>query len=149
MDFLAATIASDLIRELYLVHQETFLRTQLHHLNRQHLFMVGSCKEEILFLHSSAKPVAQDRRDELIKDTISTPRFSRKSPTWHPPSYAEGVYPQKYMVEPKRLRISELHFGKFPTPSTCLCWKIRFKTEVCACSGSLSEAMRWSMQWTI
>ena len=50
---------------------------------------------------------------------------------------------KNYIVESQRLQISELHFDKFPTPSTFSCWKIRFNTEVCACSGSPSEAMLW------
>ena len=43
----------------------------------------------------------------------------------------------------QRLQISDLHFDKFPTPATFSCWKIRFKTEVCACSQFLTEAMQW------
>ena len=31
----------------------------------------------------------------------------------------------------------------FPIPSTIQCWKTRFKTEVCSCSGYPSEAMHW------
>ena len=90
---------------------------------------------------STGKPVARVRSEEVIKDTIPTPRFARKSSTWNPPSYAEGVYYQNYMVDHQRLEISELHFDKFPTPSTFSCWKIRFQTEVCACSRSPSKAM--------
>ena len=33
------------------------------------------------------------------------------------------------------------HFDKFPDPATFVCWKIRFKTEVCACSQFPTEAM--------
>ena len=43
----------------------------------------------------------------------------------------------------KRLQISELHFDKFPTPTTFGCWKIKFKTEVCTCSHFPMEAMLW------
>ena len=43
----------------------------------------------------------------------------------------------------QRLQISDLHFDKFPTPVTCACWKVRFKTEVCACSQFPTEAMQW------
>ena len=31
----------------------------------------------------------------------------------------------------------------FPTPSTFLCWKIRFKNQDTACSDFPSEAMLW------
>ena len=48
VEFLAATTASDLIHEPYLEHQETFLKIQLHQLNRRHRFRKGCCMEEIL-----------------------------------------------------------------------------------------------------
>ena len=32
---------------------------------------------------------------------------------------------------------------QIPTPSTFSCWKLRFKTQVSACSSSPSEAMSW------
>ena len=56
---------------------------------------------------------------------------------------AEGAYPQNYVVVQQKLQISELHFDNFPTPSTFSCWKIRFKTQVSACSVSPWEAMLW------
>ena len=34
-------------------------------------------------------------------------------------------------ADQQRLQISDLHFEKFPTPTTFTCWKIRFKNEVC------------------
>ena len=43
----------------------------------------------------------------------------------------------------QRLQISDPHFDKFTTPATFACWKIRFKTEVCACSQFPAEAMHW------
>ena len=51
--------------------------------------------------------------------------------------------PKNYGADQQRLQISDLHFDKFPTPATFLCWKIRFKTEVCACSQFPTEAMQW------
>ena len=53
---------------------------------------------------------------------------------------AEGGYPQNYVADQQRLQISEL---QSPHPSTFSCWKVRFKTQVSACSGSPSEAMLW------
>ena len=73
-------------------------------------------------------------------ETFPTPRFARTRNSLFP---AEGVYPQNYMVEQPRLQILELHFGNFFAPSTLSCWKIRFKTQVSACSSSPSEAMLW------
>ena len=46
-------------------------------------------------------------------------------------------------ADQQRLKISDLHFDKFPSPATFACWKIRFKTEVCTCSKFLTEAMQW------
>ena len=47
------------------------------------------------------------------------------------------------MVELPRNQVSELHFDKFRDPSTFQCWNTNFKTEVCSCSGYLTEAMLW------
>ena len=47
------------------------------------------------------------------------------------------------MVGQQRQQISELQFDKFPTPSSFLYWKIRFKNEVTTCSDFPSEAMLW------
>ena len=55
----------------------------------------------------------------------------------------EGRFSKNYGADQQRLQISDLHFDKFPTPTTFACWKIRFKTEVCTCSQFLTEAMHW------
>ena len=55
----------------------------------------------------------------------------------------EGKCSQDYGADQQRLQIPELHFDKFPTPTTFACWKIRFKTEVCTCSQCPTEAMLW------
>ena len=39
----------------------------------------------------------------------------------------EGRFSKDYGADQQRLQISELHFDKFPTPTTLACWKIRFK----------------------
>ena len=39
----------------------------------------------------------------------------------------EGRFSNDYGADRQRLQISELHFDKFPTPTTFACWKIRFK----------------------
>ena len=65
------------------------------------------------------------------------------------PSAKDSVIPsggdssKNYGADQQRLQISELHFDKFPTPTTFACWKIRFKTEVCTCSQFPTEAMQW------
>ena len=55
----------------------------------------------------------------------------------------EGDFSKNYGADQQRLQISDPHFGKFPTPATFACWKIRFKTEVCTCSQFPTEAMQW------
>ena len=55
----------------------------------------------------------------------------------------EGRFSKDYVADQQRLQISELHFDKFPTPTTFACWKIRFKIEVCTCSQFPTEAMLW------
>ena len=56
---------------------------------------------------------------------------------------SEGDSSKNNGADQQRLQISDLHFDKFPTPSTFACWKIRFKTEVCTCSQFPTEAMQW------
>ena len=61
-------------------------------------------------------------------------------------SYLPSETPQNSMAVQQRQQISELQFNKFPTPSTFLCWKMRFKTEVNFCSDFPSEAMLWKKE---
>ena len=57
--------------------------------------------------------------------------------------FSGGDSSNNYGADQQRLHISELHFDKFPTPASFVCWKIRFKTEVCTCSQFLTDAMLW------
>ena len=57
--------------------------------------------------------------------------------------FSGGDYSKNYGADQRRLQILDLHFDKFPTPTTFACWKIRFKTEVCTCSQFPTEAMQW------
>ena len=90
---------------------------------------------------STVRPVA--RSEERNRDTKPTPRFATIPSTRNSLFPAEGAHPQNYMVHQRKLHFSELHFDKFPTPSTSSCWKISSKTQVSACFGSPSEAMLW------
>ena len=56
---------------------------------------------------------------------------------------SEGIISKNYGTDQQRLQILDLHFDKFPTPTTFACWKIIFKTEVCICSQFPTEAMLW------
>ena len=57
--------------------------------------------------------------------------------------FSGGDSSKIYGADQQRLQISDLHFDKFPAPATFVCWKIRFKTEVCTCSHFPTEAMLW------
>ena len=87
------------------------------------------------------------RVDELERNTqnlaIPTPIFARMFSTWNVPSHAEGAYPKNYIVEQPRNQALEMHFDKFPNPSTFQYWKTSFKTEVCSCSNFPTCAMLW------
>ena len=55
--------------------------------------------------------------------------------------FSGGDSSKNYGADQQRLHISDLHFDTFPTPATFVCWKIRFKTEVCICSQFPTEAI--------
>ena len=57
--------------------------------------------------------------------------------------FSGGDYSKNYGADQQRLQIWDLHFDKFPTPTTSACWKIRFNTEVYTCSQFPTEAMQW------
>ena len=57
--------------------------------------------------------------------------------------FSGGDSSKNYGADQQRLQISDLHFDKFHTPATFVCWKKRFKTEVCTCSQFPTEAMQW------
>ena len=82
---------------------------------------------------STGKLVA--RSEERNRETIPTPRLARRPSTLNSFFPAEGSHPQNNMADQSRFQISELQFDKFPTPSPFSCWKMRFKTQVSACSG--------------
>ena len=56
--------------------------------------------------------------------------------------FSGGDYSKNYGADQQRLQMLDLHFGKFPTPATFACWKMRFKTEVCTCSQFPTEAIK-------
>ena len=56
---------------------------------------------------------------------------------------SEVGFSKNHGADRRRLHISDLHFDKFPTSATFVCWKIRFKTEVCTCSQFPTEAILW------
>ena len=57
--------------------------------------------------------------------------------------FSGGDFSKNYGADQQRLKISHLHFDKFPTPATFACWMMKFKTEVCTCSQLPTEAVHW------
>ena len=76
-------------------------------------------------------------------DTTLDPRCQSGPSAGYSFDPKEGRCSKDYGAEQERLQISELHFDKFPTPTTFACWKKIFKTEVCTCSRFPTEAMLW------
>ena len=52
-----------------------------------------------------------------------------------------GDSSKNYGADLQRLQITDLYFDKFPTLATRVCWKMRFKCEVCIRSQFPTEAM--------
>ena len=63
-------------------------------------------------------------RREPKSSATPTPRFSMTYETWDP-SYRTRNIALKNCV-------MELHFGKFPDSNDFQCWRVNFKTQVCA-----------------
>ena len=79
--------------------------------------------------------------DRLNRGTIPMPTFATRPLTT---SSQEPVdIQQNYVVGQQRQQISELHFDKFPDPSSFLVWKTRFKTQVSSGSDFPPDAMLW------
>ena len=95
-------------------------------------------------------PVARD--EDQHWGTIAMPTFPRKSSTMS--SFIAVAIPQNSVAGQQRLQMSELQFDKFPTPSSFMYLKIRFKTQVSSCADfpfrcyvSGSKKWRFSIQW--
>ena len=81
--------------------------------------------------------------ERQIPDTALDPRCQSGPSARNSFDPNEWRFSKDYGADRQRLQISDLHFDKFPTPTTFACWKIRFKTEVCTCSQFPTEAMPW------
>ena len=68
------------------------------------------------------------REEERIGNTIPMPTSACRPSTMS--STIPVDFPKNSMVGQQRQQISELQFDKFPTSSSFLCWKMRFKTQV-------------------
>ena len=106
-----------------------------------HPLMTPSAAGGAPALISTRKPVAREE-DERKVSTIPMPTFARRPPTVS--SLTPVDIPQSSMAGQQRQQISELQFDKFPAPSSFVCWKIRFGSQMTACPGFPSEAMLWT-----
>ena len=88
-------------------------------------------------IHSSA--VEKSEKQTPVQDQRCQSRASAGN-SFDP---KKGRFSKNYGADQQRLQISDLHFDKFPTPTTFACWKIRFKTETCTCSQFPTEGMMW------
>ena len=118
----------------HMVHRETFLQIQRRLL--QHLIRKGSIRG--LPTCQNTHHVTSERQTPVQDQRCQSGPSARNSVV---PS--EGRFSKNYEADQQRLQISDLHFDKFPHPATFVCWKIRFKTEVCTCSQFPTEAMLW------
>ena len=81
------------------------------------------------------------RDEEQNRGTFPMPTFARRPSTMS--SLIPVAVQQNCMVGQQQQQMSELQFDKFPTPTSFLCWKIRFKNQVTTCSDFPSKAMLW------
>ena len=81
--------------------------------------------------------------ERQIADTALDPRCQSGPSARNSFDPGEGRFSKDYGADQQRLQISDLHFDKFPTPTTFACWKIRIMTDVCTCSQFPTEAMLW------
>ena len=88
---------------------------------------------------STGRPLA--RGEERTWSMTTMPMSERRPSTMN--SFLPVEIPQNSMAGQQRLKISELHFEKFLTPSSFTYWKIRFKTQVSSCFDFPSDAMVW------
>ena len=63
--------------------------------------------------------------------------------TLNPVSHTGGTYSRTSVMDFPRYPISEVYLGKFPESLEFQCWKVKFKTEVCAKSAFPHITMHW------
>ena len=102
---------------------------------------ISNVTEDTSVLTSTGRPVTFGERQ--IPDTVLIPRLQSGPSAENSFDPKEGRVLNNHGADQQRLQISELHFDKFPTPTTFACWKIRFKSKVCICSQFPTEALLW------
>ena len=121
----------------HMIYWDTFLQIQMRH--HQHLIHKNCINGIHRSKSRSTHPVEKGERQEQDQDLRCQSGPSAKDAV----ILSGGDSSKNYGADQQRLQIADLHFGKFPTPATFACWKIRFKTEVCTCSQFPTEAMQW------
>ena len=122
-----------------MVYQETFL----------HIHMTSSSAPYPQELNPPWKKTIEEPIHMSTAEKSDRPERSQDLRCQSGPSakdsviFSGGDSSKNYGADQQRLKISDLHFDKFPTPATFASWKIRFKTEVCTCSQFPTEAMQW------
>ena len=86
----------------------------------------GTTIEEPLHMSTAEKSERQEQNQDLRCQSGPSAKDSV--------IFSGGDSSKNHGADQQRLQISDLHFDKFPTPATIVCWKIRFKTKVCICS---------------
>ena len=82
-------------------------------------------------------------RREPQSSSIPTPRFNQGIGTLSLLCHTGGTSSHIGMIDHPRFPISEMHLGKFPDSLEFQCWKVNFKTEVCAKSAFPLITMHW------
>ena len=122
----------------HMVHRETFLQIQMRH---PQLLILKNCINGIH--QSKSHSIRPQWRNVKGKNKNRDLRCQSGPSAKDSVILSGGDSLKNYGADQQRLQISDLHFDKFPTPTTCACWKIRFKTEVCTCSPFPTEATHW------
>ena len=122
------------LRKTLIVHQLSTLDSLRNHYQGIHHSTTPSATGSV-----TGRLVARD--EEQIKGTNSNSDICKKAVDHE--FLKTGGYSADFYGGQKRQQMSELQFDKFPTHSTFLCWKIRFKNQVTTCSDCPSEAILW------
>ena len=144
---LAATVVCDQIHGGSGIHQETFLKLRRQHMDRLMDFFFGdasSNKIRWLGIRRCWNNWNQRLRSGKRHETNS--EIFKKVVHWESfVAHRKGFIHEWLRNKDSNCRSCIL--TKFPIPSTFSSWKTSFKTEVCACPGSPSEAILWSKKW--
>ena len=83
------------------------------------------------------------RREPQSSFLNTNTSFAKGPGMWTPLYRTGGTYPQNCVMETPRFSFSELHLGQFPDSVDFQCWKVNFKTDVCANTPCPTLTMSW------